>query len=869
MTARAAARRLARRFLPARARGALRRLRPPRARPAARPEAASVRRRSGPPERRRGSLLRSLERGERLDRSVIAQVRSLSAAKEHDRAQAIAESLRTHEGTATLGRLAGGIVAFKRGYRELAWEELHTVPRTAWATLAAAEYVRAGLAVAPADTLREVRALVAEDPPEVHAKSWYELLAAVWGFGEGDLARQLFAIFDRHVREDAPLWRDAETHRDWMRPWVAADPDSPSAPAPPGGRRTFAIMDYGHPSAGKASANLGDHIQSIAALGHLLRHQGVRLHGREELVDLLVQLRDRTRPERRRRDIDADLEVITLHRDASMYAPIPEDTWALCFGWFMHALFHMRHGFPLHRNLRPIFVSFHCNKRDLLTPEAVEYLKRYGPIGCRDWTTVDLLLSMDVPAFFSGCLTTTIDTVFPDLAAPPAPDAPLAYVDVPASDAPADAVTYKHSRAVVRRRSFVANVDAALELLETYRREHRGVVTSRLHCYLPVRSLGVDVDFRPRNRADIRFDGLIDITDQAFDAIRAGLVGKLEQVLAAILTGRPEAEVYALWRDITAPDVAAAEERRALETPLPPVSAGVAGQAQAAVSRSVGHGHPSGDAVHGAVILAKGGGLNLSVLVASLLEHSSRPLHLWVLARPGTEPIETRLADRFPQLSFTWIPVRGLGRDLATPTGNRPAAATAIRLLLPDLLASVGRVVVLPLPAVATGDIAALADLDLGPHSLAAPRRPGTADVSGFGVIHAAAARLADRTGAASALRRMAHARHAFDFDAFDNHVLALDLERLRGAGFSARALPLVEEFGLDDLEALHYLYGPQRAVVPDQWAVVPTRARRQGPGLIHWADRVKPWHQALTPERDRWRRYAAAYRTPGETAQA
>ena len=112
-----------------------------------------------------------------------------------------------------------------------------------------------------------------------------------------------------------------------------------------------------------------------------------------------------------------------------MYQAIPEGTWALCFGWYMHALFAMRFGFPLHRNLRPIFISFHCNKRDLLTTEAVEYLKRYGPVGCRDWNTVHLLASQGIPAFFSGCLTTTIDGVFPPGATPP-PDAPVAYVDV-------------------------------------------------------------------------------------------------------------------------------------------------------------------------------------------------------------------------------------------------------------------------------------------------------------------------------------------------------------------------------------------------------------------------------------------------------
>ena len=70
---------------------------------------------------------------------------------------------------------------------------------------------------------------------------------------------------------------------------------------------------------------------------------------------------------------------MTIHRDASMYEAIPEDTWVLCFGWYMHALFSMRHGFPLHRNLRPIFISFHCNKRELLTPDAVEYLQALRP----------------------------------------------------------------------------------------------------------------------------------------------------------------------------------------------------------------------------------------------------------------------------------------------------------------------------------------------------------------------------------------------------------------------------------------------------------------------------------------------------------
>jgi lipopolysaccharide biosynthesis glycosyltransferase len=680
------------------------------------------------------------------------------------------------------------------------------------------------------------------------------------------VARTLFEVFERHAREDSPVWASAEAHRDWMRPWIAADAGSPTAPSP-AGRRTFAVVDYGHPGANRASANIGDHVQSIASLGHLVRHRGVRLHGREDLVGLLRQLGDRTRPELRRDDVDADLEVMTIHRDASMYEAIPEDTWVLCFGWYMHALFSMRHGFPLHRNLRPIFISFHCNKRELLTPDAVEYLRRYGPVGCRDWTTVYLLLSLGVPAFFSGCLTTTINTVFPDLTDGPPADAPVAYVDAQPEDVPADGVTYKHSSGAVRRRSFVENVYAAVDLLETYRGRHRRVVTSRLHCYLPVRSLGVDVDFRPKNPSDVRFDGLIDIDDKAFRAIRDGLADKLEQVFGAILTGRSEEDVYELWRGITAADVAAAEERRMAAVRLPPVAADIAGQVETARSATLTRARtaqaPVGEELHCAVLLRKRGERPLSVLLASLLEHASRPLHVCVLALPGADADDQRLADAFPQITLSWVPLAGLNRDLRTPAAKQPSTANVARLLLADLLPAVDRLTLLPLPAVATGDIAELAGLDLGGHALAAPTRPGTKGSSGFGLIHAAAGRLTRRTQAAATLRRTAHARHTYDFDAFTDDVLVLDLARMRAEDFSGQALPLVEQFGLNSLEVLHYLTGRDRAIVPEHWATVPTRTPIRGPGLIHWADRVKPWQSVLTPERERWRRLAATLEQP------
>ena len=795
----------------------------------------------------RGPLVELVERGGALDRAVLEEVRTFLADARPGRAQAIAESLLRHEGTQDLGRLAAGVIAHRRGYVELAWSRLRSLPPSAWARLAPAEYVRAGLARAPDETLRAVEALVRDEPPGIAAESWYEILAAVFGYGAQELARDVFAAFSRHVDQDVPGWADGPLHRDWLRPWIAADADSPSAPAPPGGRPVLAVMDYGHPGASRASANIGDHIQSIAGLAHVVRHRGVRLHGDGELVDLLATLRGRTRAEFLREDLDADLEVIPVHRDASMYQPIPEGTWVLCLGWYMHALFTMRHGFPLHRNLRPIFVSFHCNKRDLLTPAAVEYLRRHGPVGCRDWTTVHLLTSMDIPAFFSGCVTTTIDAVFLDAPAP-RPDAPAAYVDV-ADGVPAGAVTYRHSSPKVRERSFVANARIALDRLETYRREHSRVVTSRLHCHLPLRSIGVDTEFVPANPADVRFAGLAGIGDDAFAAIRSGLTEKLELVLRRILAGEPEEDVYAAWRAATAEDVAAAAREHARPPEIGPPAAKWRRRVPGAASAKVTYaGRTAASAerhVHCAVLLRKGGVRGVAALLDSLVEHASRPVHLWLLS-PGDAG--GQVARAFPEATVTAISLRPLGRR-----GRQLGL-----VLLPALIADdVERLVVLPTPAVATADVRELADLDLGSHALAAPTRRGIANLSGFGTINTAANRLRDRPAAAFELRRAALGRHGFDFDAFDAAPLVLDLARLRRQRFMEEGLALAGTFRLDDLEILHYVFGPDRAPIPERWAVVPTRTPERGPGLLHWAEGPKPWRELLTPERELWRRHA------------
>ncbi len=790
-----------------------------------------------------------------LAESLVKRTRTLLEGGEPHTAASLGASLAKEPETAAVGGLIGGSVAYRRGYPALAWREFSKAsPELVW-RYAAFEYARSGITTDRETVLAEIRRVVSEVPDYIDASGLIAIVGAVYGAREEDLAREVFEVLDGLIGDGSGVTPAVVIERDWLRPWVAASASSPSAAEVPAGHVSIGIMAYDHPGRHRASANIGDHIQSLASLGHLVRHQDLTFHGEQELVDLLDLLQNRVRPEVQRCGIGTEVEVVTVERDASAYKAIPPNTWTLAFGWFMHAIFEQHFGFPLHRNVLPIFISFHCNKRDLLTPEALDYLRQYGPIGCRDWTSVDILLSLDVPAFFSGCLTTTTSNVFPDLDECPSPDAPVAYVDT-VDAAPAGAVTYRHSDDRVRFRSFPTNVHDGMELLETYRSRHPSVVTSRLHCWLPTRSLGVKVRFVPKNRADIRFAGLIDTTDAQFDAMRSSINDKLEHVMTAILTGQEPDAVYELWRQVTAGDVEAARRRRA-ETPLTlPKRTNVGGDVAKAVSSTVTRrpaGQTSADEVHVAIHLADRRGHALPVLLESLTVTSSRPLHVWVVTRHAETVDLDELAGLFPTVSLSLVPTKGLGSRVSRGDGRGLAGRDMDLLVLGALLPSVDRVVVLPVDAVVARDIGELFYTDLGGHLFAAPTVEGSSGTSGFTVIHTAALRLGSKTTSAADLRRRAYARHVFDFDAFTTAVMVFDLERMRSEDFANEYLAYVEEFGLAFRDVLHFAAGPDRAVIPTAWDHVPTRSAVEQPGLIHWADPIKPWASDYTAERERW----------------
>ena len=77
-------------------------------------------------------------------------------------------------------------------------------------------------------------------------------------------------------------------------------------------------------------------------------------------------------------------------------------------GWWMHN----DKNFPPHRNVNPLYIAFHIEKKGLVSPKAINHFKKYGPIGCRDLHTMKLLKKKGVDAYFSGCLTLTLKNPF-------------------------------------------------------------------------------------------------------------------------------------------------------------------------------------------------------------------------------------------------------------------------------------------------------------------------------------------------------------------------------------------------------------------------------------------------------------------------
>ena len=238
----------------------------------------------------------------------------------------------------------------------------------------------------------------------------------------------------------------------------------------------------------KSSLNYGDDIQSLAAY---------KLVGRPDYI---------------------------LDRENLHLSDVNENIQLLCNGWYMEN----PQNWPPAENIYPFFISLHVTHNNntidfFFSKKLIDYYKRFEPIGCRDYHTVRLFRKIGIKAYYSGCLTLTLENKFNEKDRTDE----ILFVDAFNKNLPVELRTKYFNQLVpptIRDKiKFInhshSNPNMSIEerfknaelLIERYSKAHL-VVTSRIHCALPCVALGtpvlfLDVGFNTKKSRN-RFEGV-------------------------------------------------------------------------------------------------------------------------------------------------------------------------------------------------------------------------------------------------------------------------------------------------------------------------------------------------------------------------
>lgn len=182
---------------------------------------------------------------------------------------------------------------------------------------------------------------------------------------------------------------------------------------------------------------------------------------------------------------------------------------------------------PPAKNIIPLFVGFHYAdhqlakqpgspiKYEFLNGIGGDYLKAYGPIGCRDYYTRDQLQALGIESYFSGCITMTI----PKMPETSEKGSYICLVDLEEkvankmkkllAEKNIDVRVITHNRERNSEMSWEDREKQVTDLLTLYQNA-RCVVTKRLHCALPCLALETPVFMIKEMEDDIRFDPYYD-----------------------------------------------------------------------------------------------------------------------------------------------------------------------------------------------------------------------------------------------------------------------------------------------------------------------------------------------------------------------
>lgn len=244
----------------------------------------------------------------------------------------------------------------------------------------------------------------------------------------------------------------------------------------------------------------------------------------------------------------------------------------------------------------------------------------------------------------------------------------------------------------------------------------------------------------------------------------------------------------------------------------------------------------------------------LAVMLRSLESaHPAGDISVTVLYHQLRESDRRRVESSLSGLKLAWVeaPVQQL---LGARCPDIFGQAALFRLLLPELLPSVDRVIYLDTDTLITGSLRPLWEFDLGNDYAAAVRDAGNPFVAGP----------AGPDWGAHGLEP--------DDPYFNTGVLLISLEAWRSAGVPERALQLLREFSFQwpDQDALNVALRGHWKELPRRWNLQTKDAQGRGlawalwredvesaladPAVIHYAEHIKPWHaQSRHPFKSEW----------------
>lgn len=621
----------------------------------------------------------------------------------------------------------------------------------------------------------------------------------------------------------------------------------------PGSVRMGAV-GYGSPL--NPSTNLGDYFQTIALMGVMsaVMPTDVRVHGGGQTVFDRVA----TRVKRRTKAPDQTVDMVWIDRDDPSTTPTGAPIWLPISGWFMHPKTEGNFAFPFADNIRPIFLGMHINRPQMLTDEAVAYLRKYAPIGARDYHTADLLAANGVDAFFSGCPTLSLDEIF---GRPAANGRKGKFRGAHASKKDLSGLTELiHMKPSMPTWSKDKSLETAWTYIETYQNaEH--VETPLLHGYLPCRAMNTPVTFvNPKRDTDPRFEGLIDITEKGRQELVSRLKDNVDAVFRLIFSGASEESIYGEWRRRNADGVAEIKVRHAKRLKQFPIPESNTMKALEGLTRmkfingeAKGAPKAGNDGPEVVFCYDKNFDRPAFVTIRSMLANTRSKVRITLLTRELNQDRIEALSREFPETEFAWLDVTNVKFEYLNLM-RHTTLSTMDRLFLPQLIDYADRVVYLDIDIAVCGDINDLYTFNLQGNALGCRQTifPGWNSGWSLGQM------VEKQTTPEQTLlfRQQFMYSEPLSYGAFNAGVQVQDLKKLREQKFTQRLLQIVDDYGVNDQFACNLFAAGNFARLPNSWNHFATQEWIDKPDLIHYTGYIKPWDAEHCPKAEVWRSY-------------